>query len=220
MEKLHQPLLSKVKRISKKEDNPEEWKEHVRTRYHYLTMEWINSNSSAEVIGEELVSNYFTYSNQNDRSGKSGIKALAFKKITYKNIYPGIDAEYILPENEEGIKYSFVVHPGADPDIIKIHYNGADKININSGGEVEINSAQCGDYLEHKPKAYYQDGTLVKSEFSVQNETIGFNIPEYDKSKTLAAVGVFVHDYFGGNNFSVLGKITPQIFVHHGEGEI
>ncbi|HET7818197.1 MAG TPA: hypothetical protein VFL70_02715, partial [Bacteroidia bacterium] len=177
-------LSERAKREMKKNDNHEEWKEEVRAKYHYLSMEWVNPNLSALVLAEEPVSNYYTYSNPTDRSGKSGIKANAYKKIIYKNIYPGIDVEYILPE-KEGIKYSFIVHPGADPSLIKLQYNEADKINLNSQGEIEIHSATCGDYLEHQPETYYQNGSSVKSGFYLQGKTIGFNIPSYDKSKTL-----------------------------------
>jgi gliding motility-associated-like protein len=177
-------LSRKAKREMKKGGDPEGWKENVEIRFHYLSMEWVNSNPSPKVIGEEAASNYFTYSNPQSKSGKDGIKALAYKKITYKDIYPGIDAQYILPE-KGGIKYSFIIHPGADPELIKINYKGANKIKLNQRGEVEIKSVECGNYLEHLPETHYENGDSVKSKFSVQNEKIGFSIPEYDKKQTL-----------------------------------
>jgi len=166
------------------ENDPDAVKEHVRVKYHYLTMEWVGSNPSAEIIKEETVSNYFTYADPNDKSGRSGIKAAACKKIIYKNIYQGIDVEYILPE-KGGVKYAFTVHPGADPSGIKMRYTGADKIVFDSEGNVRINSKKCGDYLEHKPVTYYEDGSPVVSGFSIQGNILGFTIPEYDKSRTI-----------------------------------
>ncbi|HYG53606.1 MAG TPA: hypothetical protein VD905_22110 [Flavobacteriales bacterium] len=45
--------------------------------------------------------------------------AKAFAKITYPDIYPGIDLEFIIPDSGIGLKYNYLVHPGGDPSLIK-----------------------------------------------------------------------------------------------------
>ena len=57
-----------------------------------ISMEWKNANPDVQVVAENEVSNYFTYGDLRDKSGKTSIKALAYKKIIYKNLYPNIDA--------------------------------------------------------------------------------------------------------------------------------
>ena len=155
-----------------------------KVRYHYLNMEWLGANPSAEVSGEEKVSHYFTYADPRDESGQSGIRALAYKKICYRNIYPGIDAEYVLSA-KGGIKYSLIVHPGADPSVIGMRYADADAVSLNALGEIEVVSKECGGYLEHAPATYYESGIPVNSMFKLDNGVISFSLATYDKSQTL-----------------------------------
>jgi len=182
--KIKERYLSEDAEKEMAQGNEEEVERKIQTRYHYLNMEWVGANPDPEIISEEPVEYYYTYANPNDKSEESGIKAPACKKIVYKNIYPNIDVEYTLPE-KGGIKYSLIVHPGADIGIIKMRYGGTQKINLNSNGEIEINSTECGNYMEHRPQTYYRNGVIVASSFIVENGTIGFSIPAYDKTQTL-----------------------------------
>lgn len=169
-------------REAKEGHTVEEW-EHMRTRYHYLHMEWVDANPDPKVVAENVVPYYFTYADREDKTGTKGLKAQAYKKITYLDIYPGIDAEYVLPD-KGGVKYSFIVHPGADISKIKMRYKGANNVALANGG-IEIKTAECGDLLESGLKTYYENGNVVASAFTMQKEVFGFNVPYYDKSKTL-----------------------------------
>lgn len=197
-----------MEEIAKEHYKLEAYWERAELKYHYFHSEWLGSNPDPEIISEEPVSHYYTYSNTDN--SKTGIKAPACKKIIYKNIYPNIDVEYILPE-KGGIKYSFIVHPGADISLIKMRYSGTNKVNLNSNNEIEINTVNCGSYLEHRPETFYEDGTPVASGFSLQKGVISFNIPSYDKNKTLIidpwiTVVQFPTFYSSNPNYVTLSK--------------
>lgn len=52
-----------------------------------------------------------------------------YSRVTYHDIYPGVDMVLEAHETDQrrlGFKYSFVVHPGADPDQIRLKYDGQD----------------------------------------------------------------------------------------------
>lgn len=68
---------------------------------------FIGVNTSAEIIGNTEVKQYFNFKIE----GNVNIKASAYKKIIYKNLYPGIDMEFYFPGNKKGFEYSFIVHP-------------------------------------------------------------------------------------------------------------
>ncbi|MGH7412390.1 MAG: SBBP repeat-containing protein, partial [Candidatus Methylomirabilis sp.] len=52
-----------------------------------------------------------------------------YKKVEYKDIYPGIDLAYY--GNQGKLEYDLVVAPGADPNQIKLAFEGADKIDVD-----------------------------------------------------------------------------------------
>ncbi|MDB5277959.1 MAG: hypothetical protein JWR61_2914, partial [Ferruginibacter sp.] len=108
-------------------------------------------------------------------------------EILIKNVYPGIDWKVYIKE-EKGksptLKYDFIVHPGADPSQIKIHYSNNTKLALKSN---EINgTSKMGTISELKPYTYQQEDKVeVPVEYALQNNTISFKTGGYNKSNTL-----------------------------------
>ena len=146
----------------------------------FLKMEWMGANKNADIVAEKKASNYFTYPNPQGGT----ITARAFKKIIYKNVYPYTDIEYVFQENKKGIKYSIILHPGANPNLLQINYNGTQNITKDKEGNIII-SSDFGDFKEHAPISFYDDNTPVASAFVVNKNTVAFTL---DK-KTLTAEG-------------------------------
>ena len=113
------PYLEKEKyKRGKKE---EEERKEVEVKKHALELQWLGSNPNAEIIAEDKVPFFYTWSPEKN---KPQVFASAYKKITYKNLYPNIDAEFILPEDKRGIKYTLIVHPGANPSDVQMKWHG------------------------------------------------------------------------------------------------
>lgn len=148
--------------------------------YCTVNMNWAGANEQIQVLPSQKQSYYHSY-------GGLNVKSDCFKKITYRNVYENIDIEYVIPEEKEnGIKYNVVMHPGADPSKIKIVYSGdVKKIIKRKNGEVQIETTLC-PIIEHLPLSFTEDGNKVESEFSLTNNTIGFQFPKgYEKTKKL-----------------------------------
>jgi hypothetical protein len=77
-----------------------------------------------------------------------------FEKVQYENIYPGIDLVYHGIGGQ--LEYDFVIHPGAQPKVIRIQFTGAKRIDLNRRGELEV-EAKIGKLCFHKPVAYQPD---------------------------------------------------------------
>jgi gliding motility-associated-like protein len=145
---------------------------------------WIGANANAEIAAEDVVDYYFTYPDPKDKTGKKGIQASAYKKITLKQLYPGVDVEYSFPEGKKGIKYTLIIHPGADPSLIKMKYSGA-KINEDEKGNIII-AGPFGNIIDHAPVTFYQDNNeLVKSSFKLEGNVVAFHLEAYDHSRTV-----------------------------------
>ena len=91
---------------------------------------FINSNN-IRPVGKEILeykSNFFL---GND-SSKWLVDVPNYLEIFYENLYDGIDLRYY--SNERGLKYDFVVHPGANISQIRLKYRGAEKLTIDESG--------------------------------------------------------------------------------------
>jgi CSLREA domain-containing protein len=68
-----------------------------------------------------------------------------YKKVEYKNIYPGIDLAYY--GNEGKLEYDLIVQPGADPNQIKLAFDGAERIDVDPSSGDLILSLDSRDAL-------------------------------------------------------------------------
>ncbi|MGL5888870.1 MAG: hypothetical protein ACRC3B_03245, partial [Bacteroidia bacterium] len=112
-----------IKERFEKKTNPEKTEGEKTEESHgrrpivhesFTAMRWIGADPQAKPEPSEKQSSYVTYVLKTVSGEFVGVQSDIFKKITYRNVYPGIDIEYIIPE-KGGIKYNVIVHPGADP---------------------------------------------------------------------------------------------------------
>jgi hypothetical protein len=183
-------LQRKVEKISKAEEEklekqgvPEEEIEHKKTvTDRAISMEWVGANSNVAIIQEEKTYDYHTY-------GLIKEKAYGYKKITYKNLYNGIDLVYSFTNNEKiGFEYSLQVAAGADISQIKMRYGGdVKKIKTNKQGNLVIESDIDG-IEETIPVSYYANNTTskIKTDFLITKNEVSFYFKEsYDNTKPI-----------------------------------
>src|SRR5262245_28434856 len=142
------------KETSSREANREEEFEKgkkLKRISHYVHLNWLNASADVKMIAQDAATYYFTYGDL------PGIKANAYQKIIYKNLYPYIDLEYSFPEDRPGIKYSFILHPGANVSSIKMNYSGSDGLYTDEEGNINIRTP-FGDITDHAPLSFYENG--------------------------------------------------------------
>src|SRR5688572_6245392 len=61
----------------------------VNMQSDIIHMNWLNANKDVEVIATDETAEYFSYSMGSNSMNPNHVRG--FKKLTYKNIYPGID---------------------------------------------------------------------------------------------------------------------------------
>ncbi|MFM6924572.1 MAG: hypothetical protein ACKOU7_03650 [Ferruginibacter sp.] len=151
-----------------------------------ITQVWVGANPDAQIIAEERTSDYHTYGHLNK-------KAPGYKRIRYKNMYPGIDIVYNFNNGSKaGFEYSLVVKPGADLSAVSFQFDGdVKKIKTGAGGAFTVSSDIDG-IVTSVPVSYYADQVLnkstadIRSGFKISGNTISFDFPQgYNRSKTL-----------------------------------
>ncbi len=178
---LHQ--LIKTYPLTERQEEALEQGEHIFRKdpdVFYVKMTWLNANADIQIESSQKQSHYFSY-------WSADLISHTYKKLTYKNVYNHIDIEYIIPDDkEQGVKYTVVLHPGADPDDVKIAYTGdVEKIKLNNAGDVVIKTP-LENLTEHKPQSFYMDKEKVNSKFKLENNILKFSFPDsYNPTKTL-----------------------------------
>ncbi len=172
-------LREEAKRRGKEEGEAEMKRERELRDKMYVTrtsmvrMEWLNANPSVKILSEGQVKEYFNYDMTRENM-ENVYYAKGFTKLIYKDLYKGIDAEYSF-HPKEGTKYNLIVHPGADVSQIKMRYTGADAVTIDANGNIHLKT-QFGDIIDHAPLSFYQDGKPVGSSFSLNDNTVSFDL--------------------------------------------
>ncbi len=85
-------------------------------------------------------------------SAMRGEDAATFAGVMFENLYPGIDLVCRL--ESDGVKYEFVVQPGADPSRIAIRVDGAGRPALNRDGGLNFRHA-AGILKDAAPFVYH-----------------------------------------------------------------
>jgi hypothetical protein len=179
-----------------------------------LDMQLVGANHNAN-IREEGITGYFeNYYMAHCPQGITGVQS--YSKIIYENVYPKID--WVIYSKDNNLEYDFIVHPGGDPNAIKIKYNFAQNISITENGSVKIKTS-LGEVAEAAPYTYISENRkVIDSKFILENSTLQFEIKNYNPTQTLVIDPVLIwSSYYGGNNVDVgLGcssDVNGNVFV-------
>jgi len=126
-----------------------------------------------------------------------------YAKVRYQNVYPSVDLIYYGSQRQ--LEYDFVVAPGANPKKIVLGFTGAEKLEIDTEGNLVLHAAQ-GDIRQHKPIIYQViDGvrTEVEGGYVLKGaKRVGFELAAYDRSRPLVIDPVLSYStYLGGAGF-------------------
>lgn len=149
-----------------------------------LFQEFIGSNSQS-VVGEQESGTIVNYYVGNDASKwQSGL--LLYEQVRYANLYKGIDLIYEGNNNE--LKYSFEVKSNADPSQIILAYDGAEKLSIDSEGNLNIHFNN--EVMVDKAPIAFQSvaGKVIAVDVKyvlLDDDKYSFEIGDYDRSHEL-----------------------------------
>ena len=197
-----------------------------------VSFEWENSNPNVQIIAEDKFDSYFIYTFKNEGKETNIDFIPGYRKITYKNLYPNIDVVYVF-HPKEGIKYSIILHPGADPSQVKMKYAESENLSFDNSNNLNIKT-KFGKIIDHAPVTFYEDNSsdIVDSKFVKTGNEVSFEIANYDNTKTLVIDPWTVTPAFATNwdcvwecekdaagNVYIIGGVTPlQLLKYNSTG--
>ncbi len=165
---------------------------------HAYEVTFNGASENAAIIPEKVLNTYNNYFTGKDPS-KWAAHCKIYNVITYKNIYPNIDARYYTDKGS--LKYDLVVNPGGDVSKIALQYDGVDGLSIKKGNLVIKNSVN--DVTELAPASYQINETgkaTVDAEYIMTGNIVRFKINNYEKNKILVIDPTEVFCSFTGSH--------------------
>src|SRR5579863_1431474 len=100
-----------------------------------LRVQFEGANPDVSIQGADRFSGQANFLIGSDpRKWKTGLPT--FRKVVYRDLYPGIDLSYGGSEHQ--VKSEFLVVPGGDPNQIRLRYSNAERSVIDSRGDLVV----------------------------------------------------------------------------------
>lgn len=181
----------------------------IRLETYRMDMHLVDANPNAEIITEGKSHDYTNYYTHNT------LFVHHYQKITYKNIYPGID--WVIYTTEEGgMKYDFVVQVGADPSVIKMKFTHQEELYLDKKGNL-IHSNRMGSFTEKAPISFQEDKSIA-TQFVLKDNILSFALENYNPNSPLTIDPARIWGtYYGGNiadeGYSCVTDISENVYL-------
>ena len=171
-----------------------------------LRMRLVGGKASPRLIGLDELAGQVNYFKGNDPS-KWCTNIATYAKVRYENVYPGIDLVF-YGSNEQQLEFDFIVATGANPNLIKLVFEGVDKIETDADGNLRL-LLVGEEILLHKPRLYQMSADRreeIAGEYRLREVSrwcreweVGFHIAAYDPARPLVIDPVLSYStYLGG----------------------
>lgn len=169
------------------------------TTSYRMDVQLLGVNPKAKAVVSDPTDGRKLYSGTNS-------PAYAYRRITYKNVYPHID--WTLYIQGDKVEYDFIVHPGGRVSDIQLQYDGADQLSLDNNMLSAGNTV--GAVTEQGLYAYTKaDRKQVRASFVLDGNIVRF--------KTTAYKGTLVIDptldwatYYGGNKDEIVNATVTD----------
>ncbi len=175
-----------------------------------VKLDFVGANRDVRPAGRDETGAAVSYFSGPPAEWHAGLPT--YSRIVYADLWPGIDLVYSGTVNQ--LKYEFIVHPGADPSLVRLAYRGATDVKINESGQLEV-ATPVSSFQDDAPVAYQEfdgkranvplayrlqeeagprpkNGDLGEGKFQapdgnsiVKSYSYSFEVGDYDRTKPL-----------------------------------
>ncbi len=164
-----------------------------------VRMQVLGGNPAASASGVDRLPGVVNYFLGNDPSQwHTGIAT--YGRVAYDDVYPGIDLVWYGSQSQ--LEYDFVVSPGADPSAIRLGFWGAERVEIDAGGDLVLH-AGGQELRQHAPFVYQEvsgQQQEVASRFVLEGQQVRFAMGAFDAGRPLVIDPVLSYSTFLGGS--------------------
>jgi hypothetical protein len=129
-----------------------------------------------------------------------------FGRVHYSEVYAGIDVAYY--GNQGQLEYDFILKPGADPEQIRMRFEGADKVEVDESGNLQVGIG--GRVVTQRAPVIYQERQgarqTVEGGYVVERDgDVVFQLARFDTQTPLVIDPVLVYSTFIGGSVTDAG---------------
>ena len=189
-----------------------------RIRRHTYRTSFIGANDRASAAFYEQSATHYNFFLGNDPVHWAG-NVSAFGRMVYENLYPQVDLH--LYTHDYALKYDFYLAPGADPSVIKVAYEGSDRLRLKNGRlliETSINTVVEQPPLCWQP--YGDERQIVDCAYALNGDELSFRFPKgYDPERMLVIDPVLLFSTYSGStadNFGFTATYDDDGYLYAG----
>lgn len=169
-------------------------------KYHAFSVTFASAHRQAECKGNDVRAYHHNYYIGNNKA-KWASEVPVFGQINRQQIYNGIDLK--VYSEDHNLKYDFIVAPGAEPEQIKLKFDGVVP-QLTVDGHLRLVTS-VNEVLEQKPYCYQiERGEIreVVSSYRVNGQVVTFDFPNgYNTSLPLIIDPVVVFSSYSGASY-------------------
>ena len=198
---------SEERAVSSSSKNPQAASRNSKSSV--LRMKLIGANACPKIEGRQQLIGKRNYLIGNDQA-KWHTNIPTFAQVQYTDVYPGIDMVYYGQQRQ--LEYDFRLTAGADPNEIRIAFEGAENLKIDADGNLVLKTSG-GEIIQRAP-VIYQDGEngrqSIAGRYILRSEReVGFDISAYDSNRPLVIDPQLVYStFYGGSDKDIANGIA------------
>lgn len=168
-----------------------------------VRMALVGGNADPVVTGRDRLPGTVNYFVGRDRSTwRTNVPRYA--RVELANVYPGVGMVYY--GDGRRLEYDFVVAPGADPGVIRLAFDGAERLSTDARGDLVLATA-AGELRMHAPVTYQTIGgerRAIASAYTLSRRDdgrteVGVRVAAWDRRHALVIDPVLSYaTYLGG----------------------
>jgi len=160
---------------------------HDMLSLYRVDITFVGANPAADILATDSTDDYNNYYLTSCPDGVTHVHG--FRKLVYRNIYPKIDLVLYTehPGTKDYLEYDFVVHPGGNPNAIRMSYDHTTSLSVEDDGSFHL-ASPYGTVVETEPNGYQlgsETSESVRCSFRLIGNSISFQIGSYDRTRDL-----------------------------------